>query len=65
MLNGITPFILFAPIYTKLHNKSQSKRFDFKTALEEKRIRHIDDWAKENLTQNLVQLRVERLGKTG
>ncbi len=64
-LNGITPFILFAPIYTKLHNNSQSKRFDFKTALEEKRMRHIDDWAKENLTQNLVQLRIERLGKTG
>ena len=64
-LNGITSFILFAPIYTKLHNNSQSNMFDFKTALEEKRMRHIEEWRKENLTQNLVQLRIQRLGKTG
>ena len=64
-LNGITSFILFVPIYTKLKNNAQSKMFDFKTALEQKRMRHIEEWSKENLTQNLVQLRIERLGKTG
>lgn len=64
-LNGITPFILFAPIYTKLRDSSKNKKFDFKNALEEKRMSHIDAWAKENLTPNLVQLRIKRLGKTG
>jgi len=62
-LNGITPFILFAPIYTKLRNNSKSKMFNFKIALEEKRMRDIEEWRKENLTQNLVQLRINRLGK--
>ena len=64
-LNGVTPFILFAPIYTKLRDSSKNKKFDFKNALEEKRMSHIDAWAKENLTPNLVQLRIKRLGKTG
>lgn len=62
-LNGITPFILFVPIYTMLRNNSQSKMFDFKSALEEMRMRNIEEWRKENLTQNLVQLRINRLGK--
>ena len=64
-LNGVTSFILFAPIYTKLRDSSKCKMFDFKNALEEKRMSHIDAWAKENLTPNLVQLRIKRLGKTG
>lgn len=63
-LNGITPFILFVPIYTQLHDNLKSKKFDFKKALEEIRMKHIDEWAKENLTPNLVQLRIKRLGKT-
>ena len=64
-LNGITPFILFAPLYTKLHNSLKNKKFDFKNALEKKRMRHIDVWAKENLSPNLVQLRIKCLGKVG
>ena len=64
-LNGVTSFILFAPIYTKLRDSSKCKMFDFKNALEEKRMSHIDAWTKENLTPNLVQLRIKRLGKTG
>ncbi len=64
-LNGITPFILFVPIYTQLHDNLKSKKFDFIKALEEKRMSHIDAWAKKNLTPNLVQLRIKRLGKTG
>lgn len=64
-LNGITPFILFAPLYTKIRDNTKSEKFDFKNALEEKRMNHIDTWAKENLTPNLVQLRIKRLGKAG
>ena len=64
-LNGITTNILFLPIYTKLKNREQANRFDFKGALEDIRIGDIDDWAKKNLTQNLVQLRWKRLQKAG
>lgn len=64
-LNGVTAFILFAPIYTRIHDNSNIKKFDFKSALEDIRMRNIDSWAKENLTPNLVQLRIKRLGKTG
>lgn len=64
-LNGITKHILFLPIYTKLKNREQAKEFNFKGALEDIRIGDIDDWAKINLTQNLVQLRRERLQKAG
>lgn len=64
-LNGVTSFILFAPIYNRLRDSSKCIKFDFKNALEEKRMSHIDAWAKENLTPNLVQLRIKRLGKIG
>ncbi len=64
-LFGITPYVLFIPIYTRLTNKTQAKTFNFKEALEEKRIGQINDWAKKNLSQNLVQLRTKRLQKAG
>ena len=44
-LNGITPFILFASIYTKLRDNSKNTKFDFKNAREEKRMSLIDDCA--------------------
>lgn len=58
-LNGVTPFILFIPIYARLNNDTQNNRFDFKGALEEKRMKHLEDWKKDNLTPNLAQLRNE------
>jgi len=64
-LNGVTTSVLYLPIYTKLANKAKAKDFNFKKALEDTRIGHIDDWAKNNLTPNLVQLRRKRLQKTG
>ncbi len=62
-LNGVTPYILFVPIYARLINKEKAKTFDFKLALEEKRMVEIDVWAKENLTPNLVQLRTNKLNE--
>jgi hypothetical protein len=64
-LNGVTPYILFVPIYTRLSNDSQTQKFDFKATLEDKRIWEIDAWAKDNLSQNLMQLRSKCLRKTG
>lgn len=63
-LNGVTPFILFLPIYARLSGKVQDKVFDFKGALESKRMKHVETWKKENLTRNLLQLRSERLKKS-
>lgn len=63
-LNGVTPFILFVPIYAKLNGAFQDRSFDFKAALEDKRMVHLESWKKENLTQNLVQLRSNRLKKS-
>jgi hypothetical protein len=64
-LNGVTPYVLFVPIYARLINKDKAKTFDFKVALEEKRIVEIEDWAKDNLSPNLVQLRTKQLKKAG
>jgi hypothetical protein len=64
-LNGVTPFILFVPIFSKLIENSSAKKFDFKSTLEEKRMKEINTWAKENLTLNLVKLRVNCLKNAG
>ena len=64
-LNGVTPYILFVPIYTRLSKDSRAKKFDFKAALENKSMWEIDVWAKDNLSQNLVLLRNNRLQKAG
>lgn len=64
-LNGVTPYVLFVPIYTRLSKDSKIKKFDFKATLEDKRMREIDAWAKDNLSQNLMQLRSKRLRKAG
>jgi hypothetical protein len=64
-LNGVTPYILFVPIYTRLINEKQALKFDFKVALEDKRIGDIETWAKKNLSPNLVQLRTKQFKKAG
>lgn len=61
-LYGVTPFILFMPLYTKL-NENAKNNFDFKTALEDTRMNQINVWQKENLTPNLMQLRISCLKK--
>ncbi len=63
-LNGVTPYILFLPIYTRLAKDSKVKKFDFKATLEDKYMWEIDEWAKDSLSQNLMQLRSKRLRKT-
>lgn len=63
-LNGVTPFILFVPIYARLNGDAQNRKFDFKGALEDKRMKHLESWKKDNLTQNLVQLRSNCLKKS-
>lgn len=61
-LNGVTSFILFMPIYTKL-SKDNKNKFNFKVALEEIRMRQLKVWEEKNLTQNLMQLRINGLKK--
>jgi len=64
-LYGITSHILFMPIHVALRDKKQARSFNFKAALEDKRIGQIDLWAKENLSPNLVQMRTKCLQKAG
>ncbi|MEO7176201.1 MAG: hypothetical protein ABIV51_09900 [Saprospiraceae bacterium] len=63
-LNGVTPFILFIPICAKLSSEPHRKRHDFKGALENKTMNHLEDWKKVHLTQNLAQLRTYCLRKS-
>jgi hypothetical protein len=63
-LTGVTPFILFLPICAELSSGSKNSKFDFKDALENKRMKNIEDWKKENLTKNLAQLRTNCLKKS-
>ena len=63
-LNGVTTFILFLPICAKLNSDSQTEKYDFKGALEGKRMAHIENWKRENLTPNLAYLRTKILKKT-
>jgi hypothetical protein len=48
-----------------LINKKHANIFNFKEALEDKRIGQISAWAKQNLSPNLVQLRTKCLQKAG
>lgn len=61
-LYGVTSFILFMPLYTKL-SKNTHHKFDFKAALEETPTSQVNAWKKENLTPNLMQLRINCLKK--
>lgn len=64
-LNGVTSYILILPLRSKLCSKAGAKKFDFKAALENITIQQVDEWAKKNLTPNLMQQRMECLGKAG
>ncbi|WHF53075.1 hypothetical protein QGN23_07335 [Chryseobacterium gotjawalense] len=58
-LNGVTSFVLFLPLYTKLSNKAIQKEFNFKKALEDTLLSQIKVWEKEHLTKNLTQMRTK------
>ncbi len=60
-LYGVTSFILFIPAYTQLAAKRYNKQGAFKKHLENVRLRQIQEWTKENLTENLVTKRVNTL----
>jgi hypothetical protein len=62
-LNGVTPYILCLPLYTRLCSESKRKKFDFKTALEDTRMHRIDARSKDNLSPNLMKLPAECLKK--
>lgn len=64
-LNGVTSFVLFIPIYTRLIHKKQARSFDFKLALKERRMAEIEAWSQKNLSPNLVQLRTKQLKNAG
>lgn len=63
-LNGVTSFILILPLYTKLLDNTGKNKYNFKHALENVKIKDIEVWKNENLTPNLVQLRINKLKKT-
>lgn len=61
-LNGVTPFVLFLPLYTRLSETSADK-INFKEALENTTMKDVKLWAKKNMSQNLMQLRNQKLNK--
>ena len=64
-LHGVTPFILFIPAHTQLIKSKNDKRFLFKERLERTRLKDIDLWAANNLSQNLVRKRTQTLMRAG
>lgn len=64
-LYGVTSFILFMPMYSQLAFSKCQKQDSFKKHLESVRLRQIQEWAKENLTTNLVTKRINTLNIAG
>jgi len=62
-LNGVTPFVLFLPLYTELSKDSKVKKFDFKEALENTTMKDVERWTEHNLKPNRMKLRMEKLNK--
>jgi CRISPR/Cas system CMR-associated protein Cmr5 small subunit len=60
-LNGVTPYVLMLPLSTKSNPESGCLRVDFKKALEDVFLRDIDKWEKDNLSENLVVKRRNKL----
>jgi hypothetical protein len=60
-LHGITPFVLFLPLYTRIGAKDDIVHFDFKNSLESVFMADINDWRKEKLPENLVYKRIKTL----
>lgn len=64
-LYGITSHILFLPCYTELCNHLRAKEFDFKASLENTYLKDIQVWSAQNLSPNLVRLRIKRFQNAG
>ena len=60
-LHGITSFVLFLPLHTRIGAKEDIVPFDFKHSLESVFMSDIDDWRKEKLPENLVYKRIKTL----
>jgi hypothetical protein len=60
-LHGITPFVLFLPLHTRIGTKNSVVPFDFKNSLESVFMSDIDNWKKEKLPENLVCKRIKTL----
>jgi len=60
-LHGITPFVLFLPLHTRIGAKNSVVSFDFKHSLESVFMSDIDDWKKEKLNENQVYKRMKTL----
>lgn len=64
-LFGITPFILFIPLHSKLVNESVAKTFNFKERLCKVKLRDIDAFAKKHMSTNWVKERTKTLRNVG
>lgn len=62
-LYGITSLVLMLPLYPKTMDYSVAEKQDFKVRLANVKLKDIDLWAKENLSQNRVALRSKTLNK--
>ena len=60
-LYGVTTYILFLPLYTRIHKKTKLNHFDFKYHLKSVFIREISKWGKEKLSENQVTKRIKAL----
>lgn len=62
-LYGITPFVLFLPLYSKFKNESAAKTFNFKEHLVNVKLKDIDAYASEHMSTNWVTERTRTLQK--
>lgn len=62
-LYGITSQVLMLPLYPKTINYSSAKKQDSKVRLANVKLKDVDLWAKENLSENRVVLRSKTLNK--
>lgn len=60
-LYGITSLVLILPLYPKTIDCSGAQKQDFKARLANVKLKDVDRWAKENLSENRVALRSKTL----
>ena len=60
-LYGVTPLVLHIPLYQAIADKEGAQSYDFKKHLENKKMKDIQKWRKENLPENLVGKRIRIL----
>ena len=50
-LYGITPFVLFLPLYAKFKNENAAKTYNFKERLVRVKLKDIDAYASEHISR--------------